>query len=632
MLSHSAMGVVVVHLQTAVAFPHLARATKDEAFPLSLFPVLLQFLQRIFSFSLSDTYKMLGKSNIPSSMILTPQWQPKGAATFPPPPSRPFPEKEERIFTFSPRLTARFKKRSASSPLPQASNMQGTKPASTSGIRAFRRRSAQVAAPSPATPAAAAFDDVILFPKVYEEAWGSIDSNMNDVDRARIFLLRVATMNGDPHLLGMLRSIVGDQVNHRTVHSLAYTIRHQVFGDRHADFAPSPILQAARFMLIKAKVPESAFTDRHRETLDFFFDPTLQRNQEPLPAVELVRYRYPAGRLHVCIIGGGPSGLAAAISLAEKGAGRVVVHVWERRWIMHPNGVIDYPPTARRRDQVVTLQDSVTSLLSKASYEALFAGRPERVWPGSANIQIRKVEDRFLKHCQTEQFRGLIHLHAEGVTREELAAGKCGDFHVLLGTDGAASWVRKSYFRGYENERGRSYALGLAFDRGSKGGLPWSQPLNMFLTLGQTRYLLNASDYDGRGYLNMQLTEEEWHKMVGVDGKPVHFGSPGCFRRPDGTIPEGFTPDRVFAPSEDRGSDLWKSIEDGLKLFGFKESEVINVVRIPIVVQAVREGVQTLPLEDSRFLRRPHALVAVAGDACMVCTHPHPLMKLNSRN
>ena len=44
------MGVVVVHLQTAVAFPHLARATKDEAFPLSMFPVLLQFLQRIFSF------------------------------------------------------------------------------------------------------------------------------------------------------------------------------------------------------------------------------------------------------------------------------------------------------------------------------------------------------------------------------------------------------------------------------------------------------------------------------------------------------------------------------------------------------------------------------------------------------
>jgi 2-polyprenyl-6-methoxyphenol hydroxylase-like FAD-dependent oxidoreductase len=331
----------------------------------------------------------------------------------------------------------------------------------------------------------------------------------------------------------------------------------------------------------------------------------------------------------VCIIGGGPTGLASAISLAEKGQGKVEVHVWERRWVVTETGTIDYPPTARRRDQVVTLQDSVTTLLSARSFEALFEGHPERVWPGSANIQIRKVEDRLLSRCQTDEFHGLIHLHAEGVTREELAAGKCGDFHVLLGTDGAASWVRQNYFRGYEKERGKSYALGLAFDRGAKGGLPWSQPLNMFLTLGQTRYLLNASDHDGKGYLNMQLTEEEWEKMVGVDGKPIHFGNPACLRLADGSIPEGFDASRVFAPSEDRNSPLWKSIEDGLKLFGFKESEVINVVRIPIVVQAVREGVQPLPLEDSRYVARPHALVAVAGDAAMT-VHFWPGRGLNS--
>ncbi|KAK5659833.1 hypothetical protein OQA88_13296 [Cercophora sp. LCS_1] len=568
------------------------------------------------------------------TVTLTQPFEMQGAATFPPPPTQPFPSHnpgKERVFSFSPKLATRLKKRSSSSP--PSPTMAGSKlnpanAAPSGGIRAFRRRSANLPAGSPADPAANGFDDVILFPKVYEDAWGCIEANMNDLDRSRVFLLRIATMNGDPHITNELRNIVGNP-EHRTVHSMALAVRMNVFGDRHADFYPTPMLQAVRFMMIKAKMPESAFTDRHRETLDFFFDPTLHRNTTPLPQGELVRYKYPAGRLKVCIIGGGPTGLASAISLAEKGQGKVIVHVWERRWVMHPNGVFDYPPTARRRDQVVTLQDSVTSLLSKESFEALFAGRPERVWPGSANIQIRKVEDRFLKHCQTERFRGLIHLHAEGVTREELAAGKCGDFHVILGTDGAASWVRRSYFRGYENERGRSYALGLAFDRGSKGGLPWSQPLNMFLTLGQTRYLLNASDFDGKGYLNMQLTEEEWHKMVGMDGEPVHFGAPGCFRRPDGSIPEGFTESRVFAPSEDRNSNLWKSIEDGLKLFGFKESEVINVVRIPIVVQAVREGVRMLPLEDSRFVHRPHALAAVAGDACMT-VHFWPGRGLNS--
>jgi 2-polyprenyl-6-methoxyphenol hydroxylase-like FAD-dependent oxidoreductase len=464
---------------------------------------------------------------------------------------------------------------------------------------------------------------------VYEDAWGGPEVNRTELERARIFLLRMAVMAIEGQAkVAELRAIVGDDTN-RTVPGIAWAIQMRIYGNRHADFAATPLLQAVRFMLIKARVPQSGFTDRSRAVLDFFFDPTLHRNVVPAPPGENVRYPYPSGRLRVCIIGGGPTGLASAISLAEKGQGRVEVHVWERRWVVTKTGTVDYPPTARRRDQVVTLQDSVTTLLSPASFEALFAGRPERVWPGSANIQIRKVEDRLLSRCQTDDFRGLIHLHAEGVTREELAAGKCGDFHVLLGTDGAASWVRKNYFRGYEKERGKSYALGLAFDRGSKGGLPWSQAVNMFLTLGQTRYLLNASDFDGKGYLNMQLTEEEWDKMVGVDGKPIRFGSPACFRRPDGSIPEGFDASRVFAPSEDRSSPLWKSIEDGLKLFGFKDEEVINVVRIPIVVQAVREGVQPLPLEDSRYVARPHALVAVAGDAAMT-VHFWPGRGLNS--
>ncbi|KAK4221859.1 hypothetical protein QBC38DRAFT_491175 [Podospora fimiseda] len=509
----------------------------------------------------------------------------------------------------------------------------------------FRRLGANLTATAPSestsgpsangtAPTINSQEDVIFFPKVYEDAWGGQDAIRTDIDRARIFLYRIASMSGDTIITNSLRAIIGDPTHSRTVPSLASAVQTTIYKNYHSTFTPTPLLQAVRFMLIKANIPSTASQygverEKCRAVLDFFFDPSIHRNLNPLPPGELIKYPYPSGCLKVCIIGGGPTGLASAISLAEKGAGKVEVHVWERRWITRPDGVVDYPPTAKRRDQVVTLQDTVTNLLSPLSFQALFAGRPERVWPGSANIQIRKVEDRFLQHCQTDKFRGLIHLHAEGMTREELAAGKAGDFHVLLGTDGAASWVRKGYFHGYEKERGRSYALGLAFDRGSKAGLPWSQPLNMFLTLGQTRYLLNASDHDGRGYLNMQLTEEEWHKMVSIDGQPVHFGRPGCFRRPDGSIPDGFTEAQIFAPSEDRSSNLWKSIEDGLKLFGFKENEVINVVRIPIVVQAVREGVQMLPLEDSRYVRRPHGLVAVAGDAAMT-VHFWPGRGLNS--
>ncbi|UKZ82787.1 hypothetical protein TrVFT333_010585 [Trichoderma virens FT-333] len=490
----------------------------------------------------------------------------------------------------------------------------------------FRRRD-----PGATTQAPSSFNDIV-FPKIYEEAWGISDGKPSDdrseFDRARIFLLRMANMTPDPKIIEELRTIVANPQN-RTIQALATAIQHRIFGDSHGSFATTPLMQSVRFMLLKARVPELILSDRTRSVVDFFFDPTLERNLNPLPTGDVSIYKYPAGRLKVAIVGGGPTALASAISIAEKGAGSVEVHMYEKRWIQKvlPNGtvVVDYPPYAKRRDQVVTLQDSVTRLLSKPSFQALFAGRPERVWPGSANIQIRKVEDRFLKRVQDPEFQGLIYLHCDGVTREDLA--KVGDFHILLGADGAASWVRQSYFQGYENERGRSYALGLAFDR--PAGLPWSQPLNVFLTLGQTRYLLNASDHDGRGYLNMQLTEEEWHKMVSVDGQPVHFGRPGCFRKLDGSVPEGFEHSQVFAPSEDRGSPLWVSISDGLKLFGFKEEEVINVVRIPIVVQAVREGVQMLPPQDSINVKRPHALVAVAGDAAMT-VHFWPGRGLNS--
>lgn len=481
------------------------------------------------------------------------------------------------------------------------------------------------------TPTLAPGVDEILFPRVYEEAWGSADLARSELERARIFLIRFANMSGDQIIAPELRSIVMNPAN-KTVPALACAIQMRIFGGRHATFSATPLLQCVRFLLLKARIADVIFTERTKAAMDFFFDPTVARNLEPLPWTSpdaVVLYKYPAARLKVAIIGGGPTALASAISLAEKGSGSVEVHMYEQRWVTKTTAegqrIVDYPPTARRRDQVVTLQESVTTLLSERTRQALFEGRPERVWPGSANIQIRKVEDRLLSRVQDSEFHGVVHLHCHGMKREDLS--QVGDFHVLLGADGAASWVRKSYFHGYEHERGRSYALGLAFDR--PAGLPWSQPLNVFLTLGQTRYLLNASDYDGRGYLNMQLTEEEWDKMVAIDGQPITFGRPGCLRKPDGSIPDGFVEEQVFKPSEDRGSPLWRSIEDGLKLFGFKESEVVNVVRIPIVVQAVKEGVQVLPLEDSKALTRPHALVAVAGDAAMT-VHFWPGRGLNS--
>ncbi|CZT15323.1 uncharacterized protein RCC_12178 [Ramularia collo-cygni] len=263
-----------------------------------------------------------------------------------------------------------------------------------------RRRSRASFGPTSTPPI-----DEISFPRYYEEAWGDVATQMQptertDLERSLVFLIRMANMEEDLRTAGEIRAIITDQQNCSVV-QLAAAIRQNIFRARHESFNTSPWMQVVRFMLIKTKVAESIPTPEVISILDFFFDPTIERNLKPLPlaAEDSVVYPYPSGRLKVVIIGGGPTALASAISLAEKGGGKVEVHMYERRWVrkQSSNGsvYVDYPHTAKRRDQVVTLQDSVTTLLSQASYQALFAGAPERVWPGSANIQIRRLRIDF---------------------------------------------------------------------------------------------------------------------------------------------------------------------------------------------------------------------------------------------
>ncbi|KZL77917.1 FHA domain containing protein [Colletotrichum tofieldiae] len=446
--------------------------------------------------------------------------------------------------------------------------------------------------------------DHIEFPQSWETAWEA--AGQTNFERAQAFLFFYR--GGDTAVNSELRTIASNP-RYQDVASLAAAVGERVFGKRHTSFNTNPLLQWVRFILIKSQALASI---KAKAVRDFFFDPSIARNLAQLPE-DPVSYQYPAAPLKVIIVGGGPTGLASAIALAEKAGTRVEVHVYEGRWVQQPgSSFVGYPPTARRRDQVVTLQDSVTDLMSDRTRQAVFGGCPERVWPGSSNLQIRKLEDGLLRRAQDSQFRDLIFLHAIQVKRENLA--EYGDFHLMLGADGAGSWLRGAYFQGQEEEVGKSYALGVAFDR--PRGLPFSQPINIFLTMGQTRYLLNASDFDGTGYLNMQLTETEWHQMVSVDGHPCTFGQPSCLKV-NGCIPNGFQENQVFAPSQQPDSPLWKAILDGLELYGFKQCEVTNIVRIPIVVRRINKAIEQLPQCDSSALRRPHGLVALAGDAAM---------------
>ncbi|TWD13541.1 hypothetical protein FB570_11733 [Streptomyces sp. T12] len=174
-----------------------------------------------------------------------------------------------------------------------------------------------------------------------------------------------------------------------------------------------------------------------------------------------------------------------------------------------------------------------------------------------------------------------------------------------------------------EGEHLQDVVLGLRV----KSRLP--DPMSVLLTVAQNRFLLNS--LRGEGFLNMRLTREEAHDVIGIDPVRQVFeeciaARPCVMSRQNDNEFACPTHGTLFLPALLRSSPLWKRIQEGLRLFGVDEDDLSAITSFRLdMVQRPRFTAQlTRPTAD-----RPGTYGFLLGDAANAI-HFWPGRGLNS--
>ena len=346
--------------------------------------------------------------------------------------------------------------------------------------------------------------------------------------------------------------------------------------------------------------------------------------------------------LRVTISGGGPVGLAFALTLEHLMGPRVAVQIFESRWKWDGDKVVWKLPAEGnvRRQQVVTIQSRQYMKLPPQVQETLFTpGDYSEMWPsgldsimGKAprNIRIVTVEDKLLTLANEKKARiQLVPAMFDATASQASLAGQ----HVFAICEGGRSRSREYFASKFGAADPSIYSLDgaqvldVVLGLRVKSELP--DAMAVLLTVSQNRFLLNS--LRGEGFLNMRLTDEESKEAVGID--PIRQVFEECIQARPCLMEKNSSGDffcsthsTVFLPALLRGSPLWRRVQEGLRLFGVPEDNLSAVTAFRLdMVQRPRFTAHLFPLTSTN----PGTYGFLLGDAANAI-HFWPGRGLNS--